>query len=352
MEACGRFLVEFLPRIGTTSVVLEGIDDPSLKYADSGKVTVQDGQDKRIDIALPYNPGVIKFKRLVKVGNSEGEYLLTLKSEDSQIAKCRNDILSMPQMKWSKRQLNDLEAFKLCCIQCGTSVVDQHNCSKLNEMPSEFWMELMDYWHCHKPQDKGSDFYSLQKNSIRPCLNEILIGESFFQAAEGTFEGRVAIVKGNLVVCSNCMGSLGRKTSDEMLRINKWNLRLTGERVEDKLFPPEYEIISTLLNCNRANSTRYILLRCNDTQFFIWLFAFGIDITLSSGQILHNCIKIFYRNGIPSDIGLKANVDEEQVDKIPLEKFAEKLESINSILPSSKRRFGAWKISYFSVKVE
>ncbi|CAR26400.1 hypothetical protein ZYGR_0H02080 [Zygosaccharomyces rouxii] len=348
-----RFLVEFLPRIGTTSVVLDGIKEPSLKYSDSGKITVQDGRGERLDIALPYNPGKVNSKRLVKVGGSDrDEYLLTLKSEDVPMDKSRNDVLMMPQMKWSKRQLNGLKNFKLCCIQCDMDIIDHDNCFRLNEMPSEFWMELMDYWHCHKPQDKTSEFYSLQKNSLSPCLNEILIGDSFFQALEDTFAGRTTVVDENIAMCSNCKKPLGRRTSDRMLRIPKWQLRLKSDGVCDDVFPAESEIISILLNCNRANSTRYILLRSGNTQLYIWLFSMGIEVTLANGKSLHNCLKIFYSDVIPSNVGFKANIDEEQVDKVPLDKFVDALETTNSILPSSKQRFGTWKISYLSAAVE
>ncbi|GAV52379.1 hypothetical protein ZYGR_0AG03700 [Zygosaccharomyces rouxii] len=347
------FLVEYLPRIGTTSVVLDGIKEPSLKYSDLGKITVQDGRGERLDITLPYNPGKLKSKRLVRVSNSnKDEYLLILKSEEVRMDKSHNDVLLMPQMKWNKRQLNGLKNFRLCCLKCDGDIIDRGNCSRLNEMPSEFWMELMDYWHCHKPQDKTSEFYSLQKNSLSPCVKEILIGDSFFQAVEETFDGRTAVLDGNLAMCSNCKKILGRRTSDRMLRIPKWKLRLKSDDCQEDVFPAEFEVISILLNCNRANSTRYILLRSDDIQLYIWLFAMGIEVTLANGRTLHNCFKIFYSDVIPSNIGFKANVDEEQVDKVPLDKFIDALETTNSILPSSKQRFGTWKISYFPAAVE
>lgn len=348
------FLVEYLPRIGTTSVVLEGIKEPSLKYSDSGRITVQDGRGQCLGITLPYNPGKLKSKRLVKFGDSErDEYLLTLKSEEVRMDKSQNDVLLMPQMRWNKRQLNSLKYFRLCCLKCNASIIDSGNCFKLNEMPSEFWMELMDYWHCHKPQDKASQFYSLQKNSLSPCLNEILIGDSFFQALGDTFWKRITILSDGFAICSNCKKILGRRTNDQMLRILKWNLRLkSSDEHRDDIFPAEFEIISILLNCNRANSTRYILLRSHDAQLYVWLFAIGIEVTLASGHILHNCFKIFYSNVIPSNIGFKANVEEEQVNKVPLDKFVDALETTNSILPSSKQKFGTWKISYFPAVVE
>lgn len=347
------YLVEFLPRIGTTLVVLKGIKEPSLNYSNSGKITVKDGEGKALDIILPCNPGKLKSKRLIRVDNDDNnEYLLTLKSEEIRMDKSQNDMLLMREMKWNKRQLNNLGDFRLCCLGCNMNIIDRGNCFKMNDMPSEFWMELMDYWHCHKPQDKTSEFYSLQKNSLRPSINEILIGDSFFQALEDTFASRTAVVEGNQVICSNCNKILGKRTSDQLLKIPKWKLYLKSDKCRDDFFPAEFEIISILLNCNRANSTRYILLKSDDIQLYVWLFAMGIGATLANGQILQNCFKIFYSNVIPSNIGFKANLDEEQVDKVPLDKFIHALETTNSILPNSKQSFGTWKISYFPATVE
>lgn len=344
MPDSAQFMVEYLPRIGTTSIVLQGFKEVNLKHFDTGKLEVENEQGRLLKISLPFNPGKVISKSIARVG--ENEYSLTLKSDGNRFARSSSDVMTLPQVKWTKSQLSSCSGFKLACIQCNVDIIDQQNCTTINEMPSEFWAELMDYWHCHKPEAKTSGFYSLQKNSLRPCLNEVLIGESFFQAHQETLRGRVQ-VKDDLLLCSNCASLLGKLADDQMYKIYKWRLRLSCAEFPDDTFPPEQEIISTLLNCNRANSTRYILLTCGKRQLFIWLFAVGIEVTLPSNKILRKCLKILYTADKKQHVGLKTNVDEEEVNLIPFENFINELKIVNSALPASKRKFGSWNVSYF-----
>lgn len=216
----------------------------------------------------------------------------------------------------------------------------------MSEMPSEFWTELMDYWHCHKPNTVTSEFYSLKKNSLRPCLNEILIGESFFQALEETLACSVT-VKDCSVLCAECGGLLGRPVNDHMYKLYKWKLRLTRKGFSEEIFPPAQEIISIVLNCTKANSTRYMLLKSEKKQLLIWLFALGSEVTLGNNKILKGCLKIFYTTDVHLKIGLKTNIEEEEVNLIPFENFICSLKDVNRILPTSKRKFGPWDVAYF-----
>ncbi|SJM88323.1 uncharacterized protein ZBIST_4512 [Zygosaccharomyces bailii] len=346
MSNSSNFLVEYLPRIGTTSIVLEGFKKVVLEHIGSNKVVLRDEKQQSYEIVLPHSHKELLSQTLTKINDEE--YLLTLKEEKEKPTRPLNDIMSLPQSKWTKRQLIDSDCFNLCCLQCGKEIINGQNCTKINEMPSEFWTELMDYWHCHKPTTVTSEFYSLQKNSLRPCLNEILIGESFFQALEDTLFSRVT-VKGGSVLCAECGERLGIPVNDHMYRLHKWKLKLIREGFSDETFPPAQEIVSVLLNCTRANSTRYMLLKSEEKQLFIWLFSIGSEVTLGNNRILKGCLKIFYTTDIHLKVGIKTNIEEEEVNLIPFENFICRLKDVNSILPASKRKFGPWDVAYFPV---
>ncbi|AQZ15687.1 YJR141W [Zygosaccharomyces parabailii] len=346
MSSSSNFLVEYLPRIGTTSIVLEGFKKIVLEHIGSNTIVIRDEKEQSCEILLPHSHKKLLSQTLTKINDEE--YLLTLKAEKEQPTRPLNDIMSFPQAKWTKRQLCDSDCFDLCCLQCGKEIINQQNCTKINEMPSEFWTELMDYWHCHKPTSVTSGFYSLRKNSLRPCLNEILIGESFFQALEDTLAGRIT-VKDSSVLCAECGELLGKSVNDHMYRLYKWKLRLIREGLSDETFPPAQEIVSVLLNCTRANSTRYMLLKSEKKQLLIWLFALGSEVTLGNNRILKGCLKIFYTTDVQLKVGFKTNIEEEEVNLIPFENFICGLKDVNSILPASKRKFGPWDVAYFPV---
>lgn len=43
------------------------------------------------------------------------------------------------------------------CAQCRTSIVSPAVIHSWRDLPSENWAEMMDFWHCHKPQDHSSN---------------------------------------------------------------------------------------------------------------------------------------------------------------------------------------------------
>lgn len=43
------------------------------------------------------------------------------------------------------------------CRKCKTAVVDQGSIKVWKDLPSENWAEMMEFWHCHKPDDHNHD---------------------------------------------------------------------------------------------------------------------------------------------------------------------------------------------------
>lgn len=77
------------------------------------------------------------------------------------------DIMNMPSVEnapgdeapWSA---NDLGLnTQLRCRECKTEILTNELPLQFKDLPSEHWAEMMDIWHCHKPQavepDKGED---------------------------------------------------------------------------------------------------------------------------------------------------------------------------------------------------
>lgn len=77
------------------------------------------------------------------------EWMTKLRSKSSKIYD--SSIMSLPDGRWTKEELRSDSDFSIECLNCKQKIISKDNCQVLNDMPSEFWFELMDYWHCHKP---------------------------------------------------------------------------------------------------------------------------------------------------------------------------------------------------------
>ena len=53
------------------------------------------------------------------------------------------------EVPWSASDLKG--GCQIACRQCKTLVVDRESITHWKDLPSENWAEMMDFWHCHKP---------------------------------------------------------------------------------------------------------------------------------------------------------------------------------------------------------
>lgn len=347
------FLVEHLPRIGTTSIDVQAAGEPVIISRSPGELSVRDTEGNFATISLPCKVLVDQDARFTLT--SPGHYRLRLKAEKGVVEaysssnKAQNVFMSLPEAKWSKKDLLESEEFEIRCLSCKNNIIDKHNCSKINEMPSEFWMELMDYWHCHKPHDVSKDGgYSARYNSLKPLKGEILVGAAFFMAQQDTFAGRIEATNGSLQ-CARCSAALGEETKDHQFKIYKWQVSLKAAHKEEEFFPPEQDVVLTLLNLIKGYSTRYVVLESGDLTIFVWLFAIGIDVTLPDNQVLSNCIKVLYRHNIAEEDKTKSNIEHVKVTPLPMRNFVQMLEEINSGLPPSVKQYDSWRVSYIKI---
>ncbi|QLQ79990.1 hypothetical protein HG537_0C06390 [Torulaspora globosa] len=344
------FVVEHLPRIGATSVVLEGVSRAKFSLFGGQKLQVEDETGRLTSICLPTE--IVTDEPLKIVEKSPNCYSLRLKSRPQDLAayqtacKAQNIVMSLPEGKWCKKELLESGSFRLRCLGCEFDIIDERNCNKLSELPSEFWQELMDYWHCHKPHQPSQEiWYSARYNSLQPAVGEVVIGGSFFLAQPDTFASRTKASNG-LVQCARCLATIGDETKDKLYKIRKWQVFLSTSEHEKDVFPPEQDVVFTLLNLLKGYSTRYVLLSSKESQIVVWIFAIGLDVTLSNNMVLKNCIKILFRERMPEEEMKKHNIEKVEIEDLPMQSFMQSLQYYNGLLPSSANSFGEWRVSY------
>lgn len=59
------------------------------------------------------------------------------------------------RMSWSATDLDP--GSEVSCRRCGTAVVPAGSVEAWKDLPSENWAEMMEFWHCHKPEHRHND---------------------------------------------------------------------------------------------------------------------------------------------------------------------------------------------------
>ncbi|SCU78879.1 LADA_0A08284g1_1 [Lachancea dasiensis] len=347
-----KYLIEHLPRIGTIVVILEDFNNVRVEHLRSESVELVDSNGMTTILELPHRIDINSGRKGLQK-NEGGVKTLRLKatrdvenSEDYKDRSINRAMLATPQ-RWMRKDLLAPTAFDIECRACNGSLISSKDCSAINELPSEFWAELMDYWHCHKPTVQHSvqvDRYS----KLNPRSSELLVGNSVF-CVNSTWVTAKLSFTARYVRCSKCNHTVGQVSQDgHLYNINKWNTRLVkGEGVE--YFSPELHVTAILVNALNSNGTRKILLKNahNECGILIWMFVVGLNVTMTGNQTFKNCIKVYYKRTVDAPSLSKAqNIESFVIDSVPLQHFSQKLDAVNAQLPHFLKTMDSWNLSF------
>lgn len=362
-----KYLVEYLPRINCVGVHIDEVKAVILEGMTPKELIIRYHSDvlsDRMDmiIKLPKVIDVNQNRGVTFVKGAENNWSLRLKVDPTQPSNMQgsldlDDISNTTLNKWNREFLNCLDTFSFRCGHCEAPILDNRvNCKVLHDMPSDNWMELMDYWHCSKPDPhniKEGTFASMSASrysSLKPLVNEVLISGSYLSIIYETITERVIEQKDKTLVCYNCANILGEKTSDGLCRLYKWKLQLFN-MITEKIdtYDAKNDIILTIVNYTKNYSGRYINLKCKGHKdIMLWIFALDIGVTLSNSVVYSEAIKVLYITDEShfSIVRKNHNVEDFNVKELPFEEFLTELKENHQHLPKSAKTFNSWQISY------
>lgn len=361
-----KYLVEYLPRINCVGVHIDEVQGVILEAMTPHHLAIgyhSDVLSQRIDITIPFPKyiNVDQNRGVTFAKGPENSWSLRLKVDPQE--QRQHDELNLEDLdnlsmnKWGKKYLNNLDTFVFRCKQCEAPILDNRmNCKVLNLMPSDNWMELMDYWHCHKPDPhdiKEGSFASMSTSrysTLKPLTNEVLISGSSLSTIYNTIIGRVTEKDDHTLLCYNCADILGERTKDDLCRLYKWKLQLFNVVTEETdIYEPKNDIILTILNYVKNYSARYITIQCpGHDDILVWIFALNIGVTLGKHVVYPSALKILYTTD-KSQFGKvrkSHNVEDFNVKELPYRGFISQLEENHNSLPKSAQTFNIWQISY------
>ncbi|CDO92185.1 unnamed protein product [Kluyveromyces dobzhanskii CBS 2104] len=291
---------------------------------------------------------------------------LNAAGKDKAFDRSSNYIMESLGAKWMRKDLVK-HPFSFDCKCCSSPLISSVECERIRDMPSEFWAEFMDYWHCHKPDvqtrqhfennrdgndsDEGgitsNTLFHRYSSPLMPSIGEIVLGDSFMYIHKDWIPEKLAY-DGNIVRSKQCNTEIGSLTKDGIVKIGKWMLRADVNNVNETFDFSNY-VLYQIINELKAHSTRLFHLKEGNEEAVIWVFGIGSSIKFGETAIQENCLKILYREGQPTEVEQNQIIEKLTFEETnSLQVFLQRLESINNKLPSELNHMSKWKVSYIS----
>lgn len=334
-----KLFVELLSNIGVVQIITNG-DIISISNSDrfkndiGNKITIQYEEDSKV-FRLPFE--VILNDQVTDSLKSNNKSI-RCKYIINRMSKPLVDDLILkrdPQSKTniSKALKNSNRGFLSAdCAQCSEELfrMDQ-NFPKLLELPDENWKEMMDLWHCHKPDIKTQNTIALDNlftNKLVPKYNNLLVGDFYYLLNTNVLTAplKMANNKVKCRICEKVLGSLYHETTSlTSYKIFKEKVAISkGDGNDLKYKSYDYLSISILMNI-KSYGSRFFTVKSqralnSSSLILIWCLDYGVSIGINN-SVLENRLKIMYQM-----------IDEKSLEKTQFLANLKQSHNIESIL--------------------
>jgi hypothetical protein len=156
-KAKALLYAELLSNIRQVSIIaaLETPCNQSTKVqlSDDGKQFILHHEDTVLSMSLPALVALSSQLQKPVLGSQELSWRLPL--SPSCILSNLDQNNDVP---WSSKHFQAIgEDIGYACRQCGSIIVEIGVIKKWKDLPSENWAEMMEFWHCHKPDVHEDD---------------------------------------------------------------------------------------------------------------------------------------------------------------------------------------------------
>ncbi|KAL5121369.1 hypothetical protein ACEQ8H_000837 [Pleosporales sp. CAS-2024a] len=282
---------------------------------------------------------------------------------------------------WDGASLDKDGDLEVRCKRCSGSIVPQDRITHWRDLPNENWAEMMDFWHCHKPDEHhlhdhthedtiGTKGYAAG-NQLRAREGLGFVDLTSFLLKEGDCEGAQTrtqeSTQESFIICKQCNSTLG--TPDDASngwRIWKWNVDIhsrMSSRTSAPLYSTQKWISARLLYL--VENTGLRKFHIHPTQptsgkesgpltpsLLVWVFT--PDLLFSSSMPSPGrldptrSMKVFYQAQTwePLKPGDPESANIEDVE-FPEELFIELrdvLRESQNVLPPTARKFQGWEV--------
>ncbi|KAJ4359312.1 hypothetical protein N0V95_002236 [Ascochyta clinopodiicola] len=304
--------------------------------------------------------------------------------EDSDMLGLMADARKANIVPWDGVTLSKQEGVELRCNNCEGVVLKSQSVQEWKDLPNENWAEMMDFWHCHKPDEHhlhdhkheiGEQKGYAAGNRLKAVDGVGFVDLTSFLLREQDCEGAKVSPdeeEGSdaAVVCRHCGHALGKQDiAADGLRIWKWCLSISSgptsspsystysvqkwisarllylvDNVGVRKFhihPPPSPSTST--STSTPSSTASVLL---------WVFTpdlmFSSSISRPHRSDPTRAVKAFYKKqtwaslqpGEPES----ATIEDVEFPRELYEELEKSLDDSQAVLPATARKFQGWDV--------
>lgn len=361
------YLAEYFPRLDSVIISLDAnsVVDPKILY-DKNENILNVGNEA---IQLPFQSregdADVKLINLkTDKDKSNISILLKVPTVEQELSSSSFMNYSVPSLsnttfvqKWSVQDLKERtpvdpetkkNLFSFNCKSCNHKLIDSLLRSFF-DLPSELWAEMMEFWHCHKPNIDLKT--NLQKTSyyngvLKPgSSREVIIGNYYLLSRVDCEEDTALLIQDDQCICKYCSHPIGEYLEEisiynkEMFfRLNKWNLKLEYSKSTDsftEVYQPYLYVYNLIMDKINSLAVRKFVV---NGKLLLWVTNIGINVS-TGDKVYSNALKVMMNQDKES------KVDEEEEDnvdtfKVPLEVFESLIDiltEINEKLPISNK---------------
>ncbi|KAH8694069.1 ubiquitin-conjugating enzyme E2-binding protein [Talaromyces proteolyticus] len=378
-------------RRAITVYTTRGIDDEKQEFLETLKLPARVAESSRRNLSFAGH----QVDTLQDANSTDYSFRLQVDDYDNASKLSNNGLHEDDFVPWTANDM--LVQTALHCRFCRELILGslEHGTTKWTwkDLPSGNWAEMMDFWHCHKP-DVHADEKDQQRviddqsasvkgygasNRVIALTGTVLIDVASFLVAEGDCQNikrfqvsdatplapLTAMTRAN-IQCKQCGVVVGME--DPMadgLRLYKSNISVRHPSALGHPENPIFEsyvmdmfISAQLLELiNREGVRRFVIHAGNLDGLLVW--AFNPDLRYSSASADHSIIteramKVLYQ-AVPN---VEKILEPEKGTAVPLsleelylpatiyDEFLDSLKRSNGILPGSARTFREWNVAF------
>ncbi|KAH7087204.1 HECT-like ubiquitin-conjugating enzyme-binding-domain-containing protein [Paraphoma chrysanthemicola] len=365
--------------------------------SDGDTITVShEGQSS--SIRMPFNikgAGEAELELPAQPSNKELTVRLQLEElEDSDVlGALQSEDRRVNIVPWDGAALDKQPHLEVRCKSCGGVIVPQGSITQWRDLPNENWAEMMDFWHCHKPDEHhlhdhthadaiGEKGYAAG-NKLQAVDGVGFVDLTSFLMRQVDCDGAQAqfheATQQRIVLCKHCQATLG--TADDISdgwRIWKWNIDISptsrsssdaGAFSTQTLFSPQKWITARLLYLIENTGVRKFHIHPTTSStatvngsteseptpvssLLIWVFTpdllFSSSIPSPNRYDPTRSMKVFYQRqtwqplkpGEPES----ASMEDVEFPEGLFEELRHALVDSQKVLPPTARKFQGWEV--------
>lgn len=321
------YLTEYLPSLSQLSVVAE-ISDGEKRISAIGikdnNLIIQAGQTYAVTLPQNLDLQDAKVSGLRCIGGVLRVQIAVRKPGKSHfnfMESATEPLWSVLDLKRKTPQNSErINEFQFTCASCGKIIIESAN-TRFMDMPSEFWHEMMDFWHCHKPHEAHHNHTDKNYNTtLYPKAGQVNVGDTYL------------LINAKEPPC-NCGLQLGEVVGDSCVKLWKWRLVLTHGQTQE-YYPAHAYVHASILSKINSSGTRNIRIenKASTGAINAWVTNLGLLVTVGDRQ-LSDCMKILYNES--------ARRESDELLTVPDDvfmAFSREILSINLALPQEERQ--------------